>query len=492
MEQAGTLKKSIEGGRWTLINTVSRSLINFFTFLLLARLLAPGDFGILTILLIVPNFIILISATGFEAALIQKKDDPIPYLNSIWTFNILKSLASFAVIFFAAPFIASFFRIPEALLAVRLSGLIVLISGSANVAQLFFFKNIDFKSVFIRDMAGSIAYSAVALTLSVFYRSFWSLFWGTIALHLASTFSIYFLHEFRPRLDFRFGKLLPLTNYGKWIYGQNMMDRFAPTIENSLIARITGATEVGLYTRAKSLAGIINSPFYNIIDRVAFPTYSRIQDSYAKIADGFLKSLDVLFFVSVPVALLFMGAGHRIVLILLGTKWLEIGSLLTIISLAFAVDAFSTSAMPVFNAVNKPGIKFWIQLVNLTSLSAFLFILIPGYGIRGAAMAILATSAIVSLLAVIVLKKIVAVRFREIVKAPLIPLLASLAVLAAEQSISNYLEPMTDIGFISLISLLGALYCALIVLAGRVFRIGPYPTLRLIASETLNFKRAEN
>lgn len=488
MEEAGTLKKSIEGGKWVFINSVSQKIIGFLSFLILARLLAPTDFGMLAILLIVPNFIILISATGFEAALIQKKEDPIPYLNPIWTFNVLKSSVMFLVIFFAAPLIASFFRIQEALLAVRLSGLIVLISGTANIAQLFFFKNIDFKKVFIRDTAGSIAYNLVTLTLAIFYRSFWPLFWGTVALHLFSASSIYFLHEFRPRFDFKFKKLLVLTHYSKWIYGQNLINRISLTIENTLIARLLGAVEVGLFTRAKSLASMPTAPFYNIVDRVAFPAYVLIQDSYEKIRDGFIKSLDILFFISIPIAFLLIEYGYRIIFILLGPKWTEMDVLLKFIAVAFAFGAFTSSAMPVFNAIGKPQIKYWIMFVNLTVLSASLFLLIPIYGVLGAAIGTLLASVITSFISTLVLARVIAVKLTDMAKTFLVPSAVSVAVLAIGRLIFRYSGVLTDVEFVAVISLLGILYFASIAGAGKFFGLGPYVTLKLIVSETLNLK----
>ena len=470
------------------INSVSQKIIGFLSFLILARLLTPIDFGMLAILLIVPNFIILVSATGFEAALIQKKEDPVPYLNAVWTFNVLKSLAMFLIIFFAAPLIASFFQIQEALLAIRLSGLIVLISGSANIAQLFFFKNIDFKKVFIRDTVGFIAYNVVALVLAIFYRSFWPLFWGTVALHLSSTASIYFLHEFRPRLDFRFKKLLALTNYSKWIYWQNLMDRITLTVENSLVAKMLGATEVGLFTRAKSLASVPISPFANIINRVTFPAYTRIQDSYEKITDGFLKSLDILFFISIPVSFLFIEFGQRVVLILLGEKWIGIEIILKVIILAFAVNAFYSSAIPIFNALGKPQIKSWIMLINLISLSASLLILIPIYGVLGAAIGMLLASVTTSLASILILTRVITIKLIDIIKSPFAPLAASLIVFMIGRLTLKYFGPLTDLEFAILISLLGIFYLAVIVFIGKLFNKGPYFTLRLIVSETLNLK----
>ncbi|MEK7598913.1 MAG: lipopolysaccharide biosynthesis protein [Patescibacteria group bacterium] len=485
MEQISTLQKSIEGGKWTFINTVFKNLINFASFLILARFLAPADFGLFTIIFIVPNFMTLVATTGLETALIQKKEDPIPYLNPLWTLGVLKALAIFLIIFFFAPLIADFFNIRQAMTAVRLSGLAVLIGGLSNSAQLFFFKNIDFKKIFIRDIAGSLAYGAIALTLAVFYKSFWPLFWGVVAQSASSTASTYFLHKFRPRFSFQFQKFLSLINYSKWIYGQNLVDRIAPTIENSLIAKMTGAEKTGLFTKAKSVSSVPIAPFYNIIDRVAFPSYARIQNSYEKIRDGFVKSLDVLFFLSVPVAFLFIEASHRLILIFLGEKWIGMNTLLKIISASFAVSAFSSGALPIFNAVGKPKIRFWIMLINLSALSIFLFALIPVYGILGAAITILITDIIVSLVAVIMLIKTIAFKLTDAIKSPLIPVIASLIVLAAGRTALKYLEPVADATFIILIIFLSALYLIITMLAGKFLRLGPYATLKLIVSETV-------
>jgi lipopolysaccharide exporter len=488
-KQISTLKKSIDGGRWTFINTASKNLISFFSFLVLARLLTPDDFGGLTIILIIPNFMILITTTGFEITLIQKKEDPTPYLNPIWTIEILKSFAIFLIIFFSAPLIADFFQVQQAILAIRLSGIIILLSGLSNVAQIFFFKNIDFKKIFIRDIAGSVAYSATAIILALYYRSFWPLFIGTVIQYIITSASTYFLHEFRPRLNFQFKKIFNLINYSKWIYGQNLVDRLSPMIENSFLAKIMGSADVGIFTRAKSVASVPTAPFYNIVERVAFPSYARIQNSYEKIRDGFIKSLDVLFFISVPVAFLFIEASHRLILIFLGEKWISMDTSLKIIGVAFAISAFSTCALPIFNAIGKPKIRFLIMLINLIALSIFLFALIPAYGIIGAAITILITDIVASLIALIMLIKTIAFKLTDAIKPPLIPIIASLIVLVSGQLALKYLEPATNTTFIMLIIFISALYCGIIMFAGKFLRVGPYATLKLIVSETvLSFK----
>lgn len=466
-----------------LFDTIFQKIISFLSFLVLARLLFPEDFGIIAMLLIVPNFLDLITSPSLESALIQSKNDPEPYLNSIWTFNILKSLAIFIAVFFSASLIAGFFHIEKAIWAIRLSGVLVVIAGFANIAQLFFFKDIDFKKIFIRDIIASSSYAMVAISFAIFYRSFWPLFLGYIAQYLSATVVTYFLHGFRPRLNFQFGNLRNLVHYSKWIFGQNLITRIIPMIENSLIGKMVSISGVGLYSRAKSLASMPSAPLYNIITKVTFPAYSKIQDSYEKIKDGFLKSLDILFAFSVPFVVLLLEAGHRIILVLLGEKWIEMDALLKILILAVTINSLPILSGPIFNALGKPKIQFGIGVANILIFTAALFLLIPIYATKGAAFAVLATSVILVVVSLYKLIKILRIKIIDIIKIPLIPLVSSLMLLIIGRLVLSQTEHISDISFAILISFLGLLYAGLIIFSGLVLKSGPYNTLRLVWHE---------
>lgn len=463
-----------------LFDTVFQKIVSFISFIILARLLLPEDFGIIALLLVIPNFSDLITSPSFESALIQTKNDPVPYLNSIWTFSIIKSLIIFILIFFSAPLIASFFHIERAIWAIRLSGIFVVLPALANVAQLFFFKDIDFKKIFIRDIVASLSYATVAVGLSIFYHSFWPLFLGYVAQYSSATAATYFLHKFRPRLSFKLSKLRDLFHYSKWIFGQNLVNKIIPMIENSLIGKIVGTSGVGLYSRAKSLATMPSAPLYNIITKVTFPAYSKLQDSYEKIKDGFLKSLDILFAFSVPFVVLLIEAGHRIILVLLGEKWIEMDILLKILILAVTINALPILSGPIFNALGKPKIQFGIGVANILVFTAALFILIPLYATKGAALAVLATSIILVVLSLYKLIKILKIKIIDIIKIPFIPIVSSLILLIIGRFVIGQTEHISDISFAILISFLGLLYAGLIIFSGLVLKSGPYKTLRLV------------
>lgn len=486
----GALKKSIHAGKWVFLNTIVQKVFFLGSFFILARLLTPEDFGIVALLFIVPTLLDLVTNFGFEIALIQSKEDTTPYLNVAWTLGIVRALAIFLTVFFSAPLIAGFFHIEKAILAVRLSGIFILIGGFANVAQLFFFKDIDFKKIFIRDMVGAFCYASVSIGFAIFYRSFWPLFFGNIAQWLSGSLITYALHNFRPRLSFEFGKLKNLIGYSKWIFGQNLILNAIPLLENGLTGKWVNPTAVGLYSKAKSLAVTPLSPLYNILDRVTFPAYSKIQDNYEKIRDGFIKSLDLLFFIAAPFILLFLQAGHRIILILLGEKWIGLEALLKFLLLGVTFNTLIVLTGPIFNAVGKPRIQFYINFINIIVIVFLFLLLIPAHGAIGAAIALLINSVIIFLISFYNLVKILNIKIIEIIKPLLIPLISSLFALGAGK-ITLFLAGAGAVGnieFIALIAFAGTIYGALIVLSGISLKAGPYATIRLVISEILQYK----
>ncbi len=489
----GTLKKAIRGGKWMFLNTFFQQAFSIASFLILARLLLPEDFGIISLLFVVPNLLNLITTIGFETTLIQIKEDPKKYLNEAWTLNILRMVAIFIVIFFSAPLIANFFHLEKAILAIRLSGIFLVISGFANVAKLYFFRDIDFKKIFIRDAAGSIFYAAISIGLAIFYKSFWPLFFGYIGQYLSSAIITYVLHEYRPRLSFEFKKLKELMGYSKWIFGQNLIINAIPMIENGLIGRIIDATGVGLYTRAKSLAVLPTASLFNIFEKVTYPAYAKIQDAYEKIRDGFIKSLDLLFFLAIPFILLFLEFGHRIILIFLGEKWIGISALLKILLLAVTINTLVVLSGPIFNAVGKPKIQFYISIVNIVTLVSLFLLLAPRYGTIGVAIAVLINSVIIFLISFYKLVKILDIKIAKIIKPLAIPLISSLLVLGAGKFIFTLFGSTGNLAFIALIVCLGIFYLVLIALFGKFLKAGPYATLKLIFFEIFSkFKRPKN
>lgn len=477
----GTLQKSIRAGKWLTIDYLVQKLIAFLPFFILARLLTPEDFGLVAIVLLVPHFLQIMSEHGFVAAAIQKGDDVVKYLNPIWTLNVIRGIVIAAVMFLAAPLIARFYNVEAFVWPVRFGGLIVLLHHFTNIGEIWFTKNLDFKKVFQRNTARSVAYAVVAIGLAAATKSYWSLLIAQAAMQLTETIATYVLQPYRPRLSFRFGVLRELTGFSKWIMGQTLADQLYGFAEQSIVARTTNTGAVGFYTKGKNLGSIGPGFIAAIIAMVAFPAFARIKDNPEKVREGLKRSMDLFFVVTMPIIVLILTAGGKLVLILLGEPWLPITNILRLFVLYFVLFNVADISYKALSGIGFPDLKVKFDSVKIPLSIALLLLATPRWGALGAAGALLIGFLPVTLLSLRALVTHTKITVWNMFVRAAFPLATALALLVP---IVVWKEAILDFSLISLgmTALAYAFFYGVVIVAvGKKFNRGPYSTLLLIA-----------
>ncbi len=476
----GVLNKSIRAGKWLTIDFFVRKLLNFAPFFILARLLTPADFGALAIILLVPRFLQSTSETGLATAAIQKGGDPIKYLNPIWTLNILRSLIIAIVVFLAGPYIANFYNAQSVVWPIRFGGIFIVIYQLSNIGEIWFTKELDFKKVFIRNTIKTTVYAVVSVGVALIYPNYWALVIATLALHISETISTYFLHPYRPKLSFEFGKLKELTGYSKWIVGQIWLEQLYNFAESSIVARTTNTSALGLHSKARNLASIAPGSVASVITMISLPAYAKIKESKEKIVEGLKKSLDLLFVSIIPVIVVMIVGGGKIVEVLLGDQWIPMTNPLRIFLVFFTLSALVDIAHKLFNGIGFPDKKVKLDTVKIVVTVLLLLILTPKYGIVGAASAITIGLLPSFALSVWYLIKITGISLWSISVRILSPLALSLLVLSPAIIWKDTVLTYSNLLLLLLIALGGIVYAGIIWLVGIKFQKGPYNTIKLI------------
>lgn len=482
----GTFGLSLAASRWFFINTLIQRVIAFGTFFILARLLFPEDFGIISLILIVPNFLDMITSLSFENALIRHKDDTAQYLDVAWTLNILRGGSIALIVFLVAPFIASFFDISQAVRAIQLSGLFIFVQSLANIAQLYFFKEMDFKKILLRDISSKTVYFIVTIGLAFMLHSYWALFWGMMLQYATSVISTYVLHPYRPRLKFNFRVLGELLDYSVWVYGQNLMAQIIGSLEDTLVGKFVGPTGLGLYGKAKSLAGGPVTPISSMISKIGFPAFARIQDDKAKISDGISKSFDIMLVVVAPFLAAVLLGGHKIVLIILGTRWIEIVPVFKILTIGITLNVLTSIATPLFNALGMPKTSFKLDTLFTASFIVSLILLVPPFGIIGAAWSLIVSSAVMLIATIGLAYKLAYVNLKHILFSAGVVTISSLitALIGFQFLGTSFFN--NNFGFIVVVGGLGIIYCGLVLFAGKYLTKGPSETIIISLKEFIH------
>lgn len=481
-----TLKKSLHAGNWAFANVVAQKIIMFGSFFFLARLLTPEDFGIIALIAIIPSFLDGVTSFAFDTATLQKENRA-RYLNVVWTFNILRSSLIFICIFIGASWIATFYKIEEFESIVRLGGLVVLIQSFANIGQTYFFVDMDFRKVFLRDMVTSISYAITALCIAWFTHSFIALFIAGIMSMFLVTIASYALHPYRPRLDFNFKLLGELRSFSQWIYAQSAVEQISVAAQNSIIGRSTSPASLALFMKAKVLSDAPTVPITNFIGKVSFSSYLRIQNSPSHLSEGIAKTIDLVATIALPYLVLILLAGHTLVLVVLGKSWIEMTPLLQILVVGASLKALINSlAPPLFNAIGKPKIQFLNSSVQALTLTTGMLLLVPIFGALGAAYAVLASVSLTAGVIFFQLHKHIHLNIPRVFSSMFVTVLASCAPLLIARYGLTFPFFNTIPGFLMLLLISGCVYFVSIVLIGRLLLKGPYRTIELVVRSFLH------
>jgi len=286
----------IKGGLWVFALRILNRGLGFMRTLVLARLLAPEDFGLLGIAMLSISTLETFSQSGFQAALIQKKENVESYLDTAWTVSAVRGIALFLILFLSAPVIASFFNSPEANLVIRVVALSTLLSGLRNIGIVFFQKELEFNKQFSYEFSATLVDLTVAITLAFILKNVWALVWGGLAANLTRLLMSYVLHGYRPRVRFEKEKFQELFGFGKWVLASSIIIFLITQGDDIFVGKMLGVTTLGLYQLAYLISNLPATEITHVISQVSFPAYSKLQDDISKLREAYLRVLQLTVF----------------------------------------------------------------------------------------------------------------------------------------------------------------------------------------------------
>ena len=417
-EVPGPLPSSLElEGRilrntgWVAIGQGGRQIASLLTVFVLARLLDPSDFGLVALASAVLYFTDQIQETGVASALIYRRKDVRRAAASALIYTPPFSLLLYGVVFLFAPLVARFLHAPDLTDVLRVMGLVVVFRGLRVVPAAILERELQFRSKVIGDLVATLGQICVSLSLAFAGLGVWSLVGGYLVAYALEAALYWTLVPWRPSpREASRRVLLELIRYGRFVGASNVLGVVGDTIDNVVISRILGTHSVGLYSAAFRLAELPNSVIGNIVGRTMFSVYSSVQHDLELFRHAYVRNLQRVALLSLPVSVGLAIAAEPIVAALLGDKWLSAVPALRILAIYALIKPFGGVAAEALKGIGKPQ---W----NLTLGVLFVAIVIPGliflthrFGIAGAATSMLIAGSVSALSALTIIAREVKLR----------------------------------------------------------------------------------
>ncbi|AKB86152.1 lipopolysaccharide biosynthesis protein [Methanococcoides methylutens] len=455
-------QRAIISGVWVFLLRVVQQLFGLARLVILARILAPNDFGLMGIALLAMATLETFSQTGFQLALIQKKCDIKPYLNSAWTFLILRGLILFAILYLIAPYAATFFDAPEAKPIIQVIGLSIVFQAFTNIGVIHFQKELEFNKQFFYQLSGTLADFIVAVVAVLILGNVWALVFGLLAGNMVMFVVSYFIHPYRPHLSFDVGKGKELFGYGKWILGSSALIFLVTQGDDILVGRLLGVTALGFYQMAYKLSNLPATEITHVISQVTFPVYSKIQDDIPKLREAYLRVFQFTTFLSFPIAGLIFILAYDFTTIFLGEKWLPMVPVMQVLVFAGLVRSLAATAGPIFYAVGKPKIDTKWQIVRLFVIAVLIYPFTIKWELLGASFVVFLSIFICGLGLIFDVIKITKCGIKKFVQQLVYPLMIGTTMVASIVILKLVIDTSEFIGFVS-VSIIGFLLFLIMV-----------------------------
>lgn len=417
------------GAAWMfLFKWVERGL-GFISTLILVRLLAPEDFGMVAMAF---SFIVmaeLLTAFAFDIALIHDQKAGIDHYNSAWTAEVLLGALIATIMWFGAEPVAIFYNQPDLTLLVRVLALGPLFIGFENIGIVAFRKELDFRKEFTFQISRKMIGFCVTIPLAVITHSYWALVFGTLAGKLGGTLLSYWVHPFRPRPSFK--EIDSLLRFSRWMLLNNVVNFLKERSTDFFIGRLQGPGSLGLYNVSYEFA---NLPTFEIgapLNRALLPGFAKLKDDAKGIRASFRTAVGLLALIAIPIGAGIFAISPIMVPVVLGEAWLAAIPIMEVLSLSSAVIVFHGTIVTLFIAVGRPREATKTNFIFVIFLAIGLTLLIGQYGATGAAISMLVASILTTPIYLLQLRRFIGERFARFVAAIIRPTVASIAMVYA-------------------------------------------------------------
>lgn len=316
-------QRAVSGLSWNFAGTFVEKIIGFIVGIILARLLTPQEYGLVGMVTI---FIILTQPfinSGFSQALIRKPNCTQDDFSTVFYFNLIVGLVIYAILFFAAPYISLFFKEPQLTEITRIIGLIVIIDAATLIQTTILTKKINFKrQTQIRIISLTIS-GSIGIYLALKGFGVWSLVYKSIAQHAIRSALLWFWNRWKPLWVFSLESFKDLFAFGSNLLFTGLLDKIYYNIYNLVIAKFFSARELGLYTRADMFKSMASSDVTEIINVVAFPVLSDMQNDPGRLSVNYKRILNTTFFITLTLLTMIAASAESLILALIGEKWID-------------------------------------------------------------------------------------------------------------------------------------------------------------------------
>lgn len=357
-------KQKVAGGLfWSYGERIMAQLVSLIVSIVLARLLDPENYGVISIVMIFITFCDAIVTGGFGNAIVQKKDADELDVNTMLCCSVATSILLYIIIFCAAPYIASFYNMPIIRPILRVLGLRLLISGVNSIQRAWIQKRMLFKRFFISTSFGTIISAVVGISMAYMGKGAWALVGQYLTNSFIDTAVLLITNDWKPRLQFSWKRAKEMLSYGWKVLVTTVVYTIEGDLRSLIIGKKFGSADLAYYDQGKKFPNLLVTNINTSISNVMFPVLSENQNDPTRLKQLCRRAVRIGIYLLSPLLIGLMGVADTFVIAILSEKWAPCIPFLRILTLVFLVRPFTTTCQQSILSVGRSDITLKIEII---------------------------------------------------------------------------------------------------------------------------------
>lgn len=374
MSQSSLKQQMISSMFWRFAERIIAQGVSFVVSLILARLLMPDDYGVVSIINIFITIANVFLTSGLSTALIQKKDASELEFNTIFYCNLGLGIVAYAILYICAPWLAQLYKMPILTRAIRIFAIRLPISAFQSIQQAYVSKEMQFKKFFFATITGTLVSAAIGIWMAFMGAGVWALIAQYMSNTIIDTLFLFTIVEWKPKPQFSIMVAKPLISYG-W---KVMLTDLIGTTFNNLGGFIVGiqysSADLAYYTKGKQLPTLFKNNIYTTILSVLFPGMSKVNDNLSEVKRVSRKSMRLLTYAIFPIMTGMMVIAENLTIILYTHKWNAMIPFVCVMCLETILSVPGTITLQAIKASGRSDLMLKIEFIKKPILLASIII----------------------------------------------------------------------------------------------------------------------
>ena len=368
--------KVAKGVAWSFSEKLLSMVVQMVVSIVVARQLAPADFGVMAIMTFFTSVALAIVDSGFSQTLIRKTNPTDEEYHSVLIFNIVVSLVLYGVLTAAAYPIASLYDSPEIWTIAPVLFLVLPINSLCVVQTVMYTREFRFALLSKIVFLASLISGAVAVVMAVMGCGIWSLVAQRLLMMGIKAIAFWSIRRWRTSARFSFAVIKAMAPFSLRLLATDLIASIYNNVAQLFIGKINTST-LGFYAQAQKLKDLPVTSTVQAVQGVTFPALSKIKEDSAKFAEGYLRIERLLSFILFPIMLGFVAIAPDMFMLLLGEKWMPTVPYFEILALSGLCYPLAIVSYNVLKTKSDGRVIVRLEIVKRVIMTAILCFTIP-------------------------------------------------------------------------------------------------------------------